>query len=432
MFRKSITIAALVMALPSTALAIPNGGGNNPPPPDPPVASFTISPNPAIVSSYPAVSKARTVPVHPIGLESGDVVKFDATASHADAGIDSYRWDLGTGSYVDGDKIMSKRFYARGDYTIRLEVIDQNGHGAFKSQILKVRLAPHAALSADNQAVLVGQTVTYNAAASTGDPGLTGNYEWDLDGDGSFEKTTTTPTVSTSYSTLGTRTVHVRVTDTNGKTATAALNEVVHRAPTAAFTIDPNPATTGQQVTFDGSSSTDDDPIAKYEWDLDGNGTFETDTQAVATATTTFATAGTYTIRLRVTDDHGVQDVVSHTLTVNDPTTTTTTGSSTDTTAPQMRISPRSVKLAKNGFVTLKVTCPKDETTCTGTLRLRKVGKVAFQAAGGQTAKVRLHVPKAVRRAIRHGKRLHTTATAVATDASGNTGTSTAKVTIHR
>src|SRR5206468_5577688 len=136
--------------------------------------------------------------------------------------------------------------------------------------------------------------------------------------------------------------------------------------------------------------------------------TFEVDTQGVPTTKTTFPIAGTYTVRLRVTDDHGVQDVVSHTVTVTDP---TTTGSSTDTTAPRMRISPHSVKLAKNGFVTLRVACPNDEVTCTGTLRLRKVGKATFQVAGGQSAKVRIKVGKALRRAIRHGKRLHTTAT---------------------
>ena len=32
----------------------------------------------------------------------------------------------------------------------------------------------------------------------------------------------------------------------------------------------------GQTVGFDGSASTDPDgPIAKYEWDIDGDGTFE-------------------------------------------------------------------------------------------------------------------------------------------------------------
>ena len=47
--------------------------------------------------------------------------------------------------------------------------------------------------------------------------------------------------------------------------------------PTASFTVTPNPAQTGQTVTFNGSASSDPDgPITKYEWDLDGDGTYET------------------------------------------------------------------------------------------------------------------------------------------------------------
>ena len=49
-----------------------------------------------------------------------------------------------------------------------------------------------------------------------------------------------------------------------------------NRRPVAAFTISPNPAKPGQTVTFNASASTDPDgTIANYEWDLDGNGTFE-------------------------------------------------------------------------------------------------------------------------------------------------------------
>ena len=45
----------------------------------------------------------------------------------------------------------------------------------------------------------------------------------------------------------------------------------------------------GATVTFDGSASSDPGgAIAKYEWDLDGNGTFETDTGTVATTTSTY------------------------------------------------------------------------------------------------------------------------------------------------
>ena len=48
----------------------------------------------------------------------------------------------------------------------------------------------------------------------------------------------------------------------------------------------PNPAVVGQTVTFNGSGSSDPDgTITKYEWDLDGNGTYETNSGTTATTT---------------------------------------------------------------------------------------------------------------------------------------------------
>src|SRR3954454_18769311 len=73
--------------------------------------------------------------------------------------------------------------------------------------------------------------------------------------------------------------------------------EPIDHAPTAKFTMSPNPALAGSElviaqkqrafpgnigqvgggdvVTFNGSASSDDHGIDKYEWDLDGNGTYE-------------------------------------------------------------------------------------------------------------------------------------------------------------
>ena len=49
---------------------------------------------------------------------------------------------------------------------------------------------------------------------------------------------------------------------------------IQNQRPVASFTATPNPATAGTTVTFNGSASSDPDgTIAKYEWDLDGNGT---------------------------------------------------------------------------------------------------------------------------------------------------------------
>jgi hypothetical protein len=296
-------------------------------------------------------------------------------------------------------------------------------------------------MTADRTAALVGQQVNYNGSASTDDNGIA-NYSWDLDGDGTFETNTgTTATAARSYDTIGQRNVKLQVTDIYGAKSVTSLNETIHRAPTAAFTANPNPAFTGDQVTLDGSGSNDDDPIAKYEWDLDGDGTFETDTQAVATTTKAFDTTGTKTIRLRVTDSHGVQDVVAQTLTVNAKPDPTTTGSGTDTTAPLVTIAPRSAKMSKLGKVTLRIACPAGETTCSGRVDLRSLrgarsaalGGKQFTLAGGQTAKVKVQLSKRNQRLVKRSRRgLKAQATAVATDQAGNTGTATKVVRIHR
>src|SRR3954470_20702782 len=79
---------------------------------------------------------------------------------------------------------------------------------------------------------------------------------------------------------------------------------VVTGAPVPSYTV-ASPSFAGDEVAFDASGTTDDGTIAKYEWDLDGNGTFETDTATTASAAKTYASPATMTTRLRVTDNVG-------------------------------------------------------------------------------------------------------------------------------
>ena len=93
-------------------------------------------------------------------------------------------------------------------------------------------------------------------------------------------------------------------------TATPPPNE----APTAGFYHSPEAPTTGQQVTFTSTSADPDGQIVNWEWDLDKDGAYD-DAQG-PTATTSFATRGTHTVSLRVTDDKGATSVASRSLTV--------------------------------------------------------------------------------------------------------------------
>ena len=78
--------------------------------------------------------------------------------------------------------------------------------------------------------------------------------------------------------------------------------------PTASFTHSCN----GPTCTFDGSGSTDDHGISSYAWNFgDGQG------GSGAVAGHTFASSGTFTVRLTVTDTAGQTDTESQSVTVS-------------------------------------------------------------------------------------------------------------------
>ena len=78
--------------------------------------------------------------------------------------------------------------------------------------------------------------------------------------------------------------------------------------PVASFTVSASP-TAGSPVTFTDSSTDPDGQITARAWDTDDDGAFDNGTGASAQAT--FASSGTYTVRLQVTDDKGAPAVAS-------------------------------------------------------------------------------------------------------------------------
>ena len=88
--------------------------------------------------------------------------------------------------------------------------------------------------------------------------------------------------------------------------------------PTAALTIAPKTVAAGRQVTLDASGSRDPEGLRLvYEWDLDGNGTFEAGSGTTPTAMPKFSGDGIKTVRIRVDDPHGGRAVAVGTLDVD-------------------------------------------------------------------------------------------------------------------
>jgi hypothetical protein len=78
--------------------------------------------------------------------------------------------------------------------------------------------------------------------------------------------------------------------------------------PTAVATANPTSGPAPLTVQFNGSGSSDPDGDAlSYAWDLDGDGAYDDST--AANPSFTYATAGTYTARLRVTDARGASSL---------------------------------------------------------------------------------------------------------------------------
>jgi plastocyanin len=176
-----------------------------------------------------------------------------------------------------------------------------------------------------------------------------------------------------------------------GMSGTVFVNATGNVPPLASLSVSPNPAQTGATVTFDGSGSRDPDgTISRYDWDLDGDGSFETNTGTTATASRSYTTAGTVSVKLRVTDSGGETAgatsslivtspaVVAPALQGTSPTTagSTGTGDSTNTLAPpppSFAASKKSIVVTRSGRFSYSFVA---KPGLRGTLALRSATKV--------------------------------------------------------
>ncbi len=85
-------------------------------------------------------------------------------------------------------------------------------------------------------------------------------------------------------------------------------------APHASFTASPTTGNAPLAVTFDASGSSDDGTITSYVWDF-GDGA----NGSGVTTNHTYALHGTYTVTLTVTDDEGLDDTATQSITALDP-----------------------------------------------------------------------------------------------------------------
>ncbi|MBI4847458.1 MAG: PKD domain-containing protein [Nitrospirae bacterium] len=141
-------------------------------------------------------------------------------------------------------------------------------------------------------------------------------YEWDFDGDGTYDYSSTEPTATHTFTALGTYTITLRVTDNNDPakydTDTMKVIVAIPPHPPVAVPGGPYTGTAGIAVQLDGSASYDIDPtdmITLYGWELDGVFPYDFDDAFGPKPAFAFNTPGNFNIGLRVMDNGVLNDL---------------------------------------------------------------------------------------------------------------------------
>jgi len=174
--------------------------------------------------------------------------------------------------------------------------------------------SPTASFTADPTSGVAPLEVSFNASNSSDSDGSITSYAWDFKDGG----TGTGETINHTFSSIGSYTVELTVTDNKGATDSIIkiinITETLNQSPTARFTADPTSGVVSLEVAFNASSSSDSDgSIINYSWDFkDG------ETGTGETISHTFNSIGSYTVELTVIDDDGVTDATTKTITVTE------------------------------------------------------------------------------------------------------------------
>jgi PKD repeat protein len=173
----------------------------------------------------------------------GAPVSFSSVAGSPDTGgsIAGYSWnfgDPGNANNAATGPSTGHTYLSPGTYRVTVTVTDDLGVSTTKTVQVTVDATPTPAFTASSNPATAGSAVGFNAAGSTDTVGTITGYSWNF-GDGN---TASGQAPSHVYTSPGTYTVSLTVTNDAGQTATTSQTVTVNSVPTVTQQFPPTPA----------------------------------------------------------------------------------------------------------------------------------------------------------------------------------------------
>ena len=287
-----------------------------------------------VTASPDKVSVGHTVYINVTVTNEGDFTEsFDVTTYYDATAIDTQPvTDLAAEGKTTLEFEWDTTDVDVGEYTIRAEASEvvnetRTDDNAKTFGVVRVRQpgAPTAdfTYSPDEPPVIdIDEEVTFNASASADDDGHIVSYAWAFGDDTTaiyVEGENLTAIANHTYTVSGEYRVTLNVTDNDGLWDAVSRDVTVYAPPVANFTFSPSEPVVDAPVTFNATASYDPDGgnvtfpsgIISYAWDFDdGTGTGNVTEH-------TYTDAGEYSVTLTVTDDEGMTNDTTATVTVS-------------------------------------------------------------------------------------------------------------------
>lgn len=271
---------------------------------------------PMLLRNEPPHITGITATPNPDTVAPNANIIFKAEGYDNDGSIAKSIWDFGDNNteIVSGQSV-NHTYDTAGNYTIQAAVIDNYGDTSEYLTYQQKIKANDPPIIESTEAIAgsdhVPDTVIFKGNAIDPDGHII-KYEWDFDGDGVYDYSSSETAYITKYYPAPdgvTLNPKLRVTDNKNFTTTANANQIVlqsNQFPIAAFNASPLEGRVSADVHFRNTSYDPDRDSISYKWDFgDGQTSEEKNPQHTFSIDAQDLNRKTFTVKLEVTDEYG-------------------------------------------------------------------------------------------------------------------------------